>query len=62
MTPVVFLDRTLMLLAWCTLRQGFRRFRLEAMQDVILTDASFRPRRVPLLREFLIELKSANRG
>ncbi len=58
---VVFLDRTLMLLAFCTLRQGFRRFRLEAMAEVTLTDASFRPRRVPLLREFVFELKSSNR-
>ena len=56
---VVFLDRTLMLLAWCTLRQGFRRFHLGAMSDITPTDTSFRPRRVPLLREFLTELKAA---
>lgn len=55
---VVFLDRTLMLLAFCTLRQGFRRFRLEAMHNVTLTPESFRPRRVPLLRDFLSELKA----
>lgn len=58
---VVFLDRTLMLLAWCTLRQGFRRFHLGSMTAVTLTEASFRPRRVALLREFLAQLKS-NRG
>lgn len=50
---VVFLDRTLMLLAFCTLRQDFRRFRLDLMANVTLTDTSFRPRRVPLLRDFL---------
>ncbi len=49
---VVFLDRTLMLLAWCCLRQDFRRFHLGAMEDVRRTDESFRPRRVPLLRAF----------
>jgi predicted DNA-binding transcriptional regulator YafY len=49
---VVFLDRTLMLLAWCTLRQDFRRFHIGSMQDVRRTDDSFRPRRVPLLRAF----------
>jgi predicted DNA-binding transcriptional regulator YafY len=54
---VVFLDRTLMLLAWCTLRQGFRRFKLDRMAEVGLSGDSFRPRRVPLLREFLTELK-----
>ncbi|MEO8242498.1 MAG: YafY family protein [bacterium] len=55
---VVFLDRNLMLLAWCTLRQDFRRFRLDLMSDVALSAESFRPRRVPLLREFLKELRS----
>ena len=54
---VIFLDKTLMLLAWCTLRQAFRRFRLENMADVVLTEQSFRPRRVALLRDFLAELK-----
>lgn len=57
---VVFLDRTLMLLAYCTLRQGFRRFRLERMSALSLSTESFRPRRVPLLRDFLVELKAAS--
>ena len=55
---VVFLDRTLMLLAWCCLRQGFRRFHLDKMSDVTLTPESFRPRRVALLREFRTELRA----
>lgn len=55
---VVFLDRTLMLLAWCCLRQGFRRFKLDQMAHVTLTDTSFRPRRVALLREFLTQLRT----
>lgn len=54
---VVFLDRTLMLLAWCNLRDDFRRFHLHRMQSVAETTESFRPRRVPLLREFLVQLK-----
>ena len=58
---VVFLDRTLMLLAWCCLRQGFRRFDLASMAEITLTPESFRPRRVALLREFLVELKSEPR-
>ena len=56
---VVFLDRTLLLLAWCTWRQDFRRFKLDLMGNVTLTNTSFRPRRVPLLREFLVQLKGA---
>lgn len=55
---VIFLDKTLMLLAWCTLRQAFRRFRLENMAEVALTEQSFRPRRVALLRDFLAELRA----
>jgi predicted DNA-binding transcriptional regulator YafY len=55
---VVFLDRTLLCLAWCQLRQGFRRFHLTQMQGVSMTDESFRPRRVPLLRQMLVEMKS----
>ena len=54
---VVFLDRALMLLAWCCLRQGFRRFHLEAMSEVTSTPDLFRPRRVPLLRLFLKQLR-----
>ena len=49
---VVFLDQTLMCLAWCTLRRDFRRFHVGAMDDVRPTNESFRPRRVPLLRAF----------
>ena len=54
---VVFLDRTLMLLGWCNLRQDFRRFHLHQIEALALTGTSFRPRRVPLLREFTQRLK-----
>jgi predicted DNA-binding transcriptional regulator YafY len=54
---VVFLDRTLMVLAWCTLRQDFRRFHLDSMSGIAATAVSFRPRRVPLLRDFLRQLR-----
>lgn len=55
---VVFLDRALMLLAWCCLRQGFRRFHLQQMTEITRTGESFRPRRVPLLRQFLAEIRN----
>ena len=54
---VVFLDRTLMLLGWCCLRQDFRRFHLHQIGEVTLTTISFRPRRVPLLRQFTQSLR-----
>ncbi|MGQ0564581.1 MAG: helix-turn-helix transcriptional regulator [Gemmobacter sp.] len=58
---VVFLDRTLMCLAWCTLRQDFRRFHIAAMDNVRTTTESFRPRRVPLLRAFMEAMRDARR-
>jgi predicted DNA-binding transcriptional regulator YafY len=54
---VVFLDRELMCLAWCCLRQDYRRFKMGMMAGVTATDESFRPRRVPLLRAFLDQMK-----
>lgn len=54
---VVFLDRSLMCLAWCCLRQDFRRFHLVNMTDVTRAEESFRPRRVPLLRQMLAEMR-----
>lgn len=54
---VVFLDRTLMLLAWCCLRQGFRKFHLHQIAEAKAIDDSFRPRRVPMLRDFLQEMR-----
>lgn len=54
---VVFLDRSLMLLGWCCLRQDFRRFHLHQIKQLDQTTESFRPRRVPLLREFTQKLR-----
>lgn len=56
---VVFLDRTLMVLAWCCLRQNYRRFHLHQIMTVAQTDSSFRPRRVALLREFTETLRGS---
>ncbi len=55
----VFLDREVQVLAFCCLRQDFRRFKVTQMADVRAADESFRPRRVPLLRAFLDRLRAA---
>ena len=49
---VVYLDRALMVLGWCCLRQDYRRFVVDRITTLTTTDESFRPRRVPMLREF----------
>ena len=50
---VVFLDDAQVLLAWCCLRQDFRKFVLTRIRAVSRATESFRPRRVALLREMI---------
>jgi predicted DNA-binding transcriptional regulator YafY len=54
---VVYLDRSMLCLAWCCLRQGFRRFHVAMIETLEETGDSFRPRRVPLLREMLRQMR-----
>lgn len=53
---IMYLDKTLVVLSWCCLREDFRMFRAERIQMVEATGASFRPQRVALLRRYLAEL------
>lgn len=45
------------LMAWCLLREDYRAFRLDRMSALDVTDRSFRPERVPLLRSYLERIK-----
>jgi predicted DNA-binding transcriptional regulator YafY len=54
---IAYLDRRLVVLAWCCLREAFRTFHADRVADARLTGTSFRPRRVTLLREHLAELR-----
>ncbi len=58
---IVFMQASHNLLAWCHLREDFRAFRLDRMRDLEQTGASFRPRRVPLLRECLAKVQEETR-
>lgn len=49
-----FLVREVVCPAFCCLRQDFRRFKVLQMAEVRLTDESFRPKRVALLRTCLV--------
>jgi len=49
---VVFMDQALVLLTWCQLRADFRIFRVDRIEKMSVSDESFRPHRVPLLRQF----------
>ncbi|ROU01262.1 helix-turn-helix transcriptional regulator [Histidinibacterium lentulum] len=50
---LVYLDRVLILLAWCGLREDYRQFRLDRIAGATPAAESFRPRRVPLLRAYI---------
>ena len=50
---IVYLEQTLMLLAWCGLRNDYRSFRIDRIQELQTTDRSFRPRRVSMLKNYL---------
>lgn len=50
---LVFMDKSLMLLAWCNMRNDFRSFRVDRIQKLLVEKSSFRPKRVSMLREYL---------
>ena len=55
---IVFMQASHCLMAWCHLRKDYRVFRLDRMRDLVETGRSFRPRRIPMLREFSEILQS----
>lgn len=50
---IVFLQDKHCVLGWCHLREDSRVFRLDRMRDLVVTDRSFRPRRIPMLKAAL---------
>ena len=55
---LVFTDRAPVLLAWCCLRRDFRRFIVTRIASATRSEESFRPRRVPLLREVIAQMSA----
>lgn len=58
---IVFFENSHCLLAWCEMRRDFRAFRLDRMAALEVTEQSFRPHRVPLLRDYMARLKAERR-
>lgn len=54
---VVYLQASRCLLGWCHLRSDYRAFRLDRMRELVVTEASFRPRRVAMLRDCLARMQ-----
>ena len=59
---IVFVEESHMLLAWCCLRQDFRKFILSRIRAVTRSGESFRPRRVALLRDMIAGMSGAQRA
>lgn len=55
---MTYFDRADILLAWCCERQDFRQFLTGSIQSASRTNESFRPRRVPLMRDYINILKN----
>ena len=53
---------TLMLLVWCCLRQDWRLFHVGGIEQLSLNGRSFRPRRVPLLRDYAARQRALRDG
>ena len=49
---ISYSEGTLMVLVWCCLRQDWRVFHASGIEAACLSGRSFRPRRVPLLRDY----------
>jgi predicted DNA-binding transcriptional regulator YafY len=58
---LVFMDETLMLLSWCTLRKDFRSFRADRIVSFCESQESFRPKRVALLKRYLKHLEEVQK-
>ncbi len=59
---IVFMQSAHCLLAYCHLRKDFRAFRLDRMEHLSVTERSFRPRRIPMLRVYKERLQSEDFG
>lgn len=59
---IVYMDRSNVLISWCHLRQDFRVFRLDRIREMSVTDESFRPNRIPLLREALAQIRAQHKA
>ena len=53
----VYLDHAVMVLAWCDLRRDYRKFMADRIVGMRPADASFRPRRAGMLRDYLAQLQ-----
>lgn len=58
---LVYVEKAVVLLAWCCLRQDYRRFEIARITNMQSTGESFRPRRAAMLREYVSLLGARRR-
>jgi len=56
---IVYLDDALMMLSYCCLRKATRAFRLDRIESLNVTDESFHPRRVRLLKQAIADIEQS---
>jgi predicted DNA-binding transcriptional regulator YafY len=55
---IVYLQDSLCVVAWCHLRADSRVFRIDRIRQMTVTDNSYRPRRIPMLRTALAKIRA----
>ncbi|MCB1343592.1 MAG: YafY family transcriptional regulator [Pseudooceanicola sp.] len=55
---IVYTERSIVVLAWCCLRRDFRQFLIDKIEALAVTNDSFRPRRVALLRDYIARMQA----
>ena len=56
---ITYFETSHCVMSWCLLRKDFRAFRLDRMQHLEVTQDSFRPQRIPLLRTYMKMLRQS---
>ena len=59
---ITYLERKLMVLAQCCLREDFRMFEAGRLSEARLAGSWFRPRRASLLRDYVERLQAGRNG
>lgn len=59
---IVYLDDVLVLISYCLLRKATRVFRMDRIEKITMTDESFYPKRVRLLKEALVVIQASPAG
>lgn len=58
---LAYFDHVLVLVAWCTAKHDFRHFRTDRIQQLLVTQVHYQPRRHTLLKQWRAQLSTASK-